>query len=169
MISGRTVDDAGNSSVLRWGTRPQSFTRWSMFRCVTECTLFVERELYTSVGGFDPDFGPGARYPAAEGIDLVNRLLGEAKRGHFSPMIEFVHASKIPPWNDWAVQRFGSYAVGDGALIAKSPSLPMLHWGARTILSALRNRMANDPMRRAAYAARLSGLLKGFFCYVRGQ
>lgn len=169
VVTGRTVDAAGDASVLRWGTAPERFDRWSMFRCVTECTLFVERELFASVGGFDPEFGPGAPYPAAEGIDLVNRLLGEAGHGHFSPAIEFVHASKIPPWNDWAVNRFGHYAIGDGALIAKSPSLPMLYWGGRTILAALVNLAVSDRHHRAAYAARLHGLATGFARYRRAR
>ena len=167
VVSGRTVDDDGKPSVLRWGEVPERFGRWSMFRCVTECTLFVERALFLSVDGFDPSFGPGAPYPAAEGIDLVNRLLGKAGHGQFSPGIEFVHASKIPPWTAWAVERFGRYAVGDGALIAKSFSLPLLYWGARTVLSALLNLTDPDRNRRAAYLARLRGLFEGFVHYRR--
>lgn len=167
VVSGRTVDENGSASVLRWGAMPERFGRWSMFRCVTECTLFVERALFLSVDGFDPRFGPGAPYPAAEGIDLVNRLLGKVGYGQFSPGIEFVHASKIPPWTAWAVERFGRYAVGDGALIAKSFSPPLLYWGARTVLSALRNLIDPDRNRRAAYLARLRGLFEGFVRYRR--
>lgn len=165
VVTGRTIDASGEASVLRWGHAAERFDRWTMFRCVTECTLFVERALFTAVGGFDPNFGPGGDYPAAEGIDLVNRLLGTAHHGYFSPAIEFVHASKIPPWNDWAVERFGHYAIGDGALIAKSPSLPLLYWGGRTILAALVNLTAADRHRRAAYMARLRGLATGFARY----
>lgn len=167
VVTGRTIDATGEVSVLRWGNVAERFDRWTMFRCVTECTLFVERQLFTSVGGFDPSFGPGAPYPAAEGIDLVNRLLGKAGHGYFSPAIEFVHASKIPPWNDWAVERFGHHAIGDGALIAKSLSLPLLYWGGRTVLSALVNLTAPDRQRRAAYGARLRGLATGFSGYRR--
>lgn len=165
VVSGRTVDEDGRTSVLRWHTTAEQFSRWTMFRCVTECTLFAERELFASVGGFDPSFGPGAPYPAAEGIDLVNRLLAKSGHGYFSPAIQFVHPSKIPPWTDWAVERFGHYAIGDGALIAKNPSPPLLYWGGRTVLSALVNLAAADRLRRAAYAARLRGLVTGFFRY----
>jgi glycosyltransferase involved in cell wall biosynthesis len=167
VITGRTVDESGKASVLRWGKAPERFSRWTMFRCVTECTLFVERRLFASAGGFDPAFGPGGPYPAAEGIDLVNRLLGPAGHGYFSPAIEFVHASKVPPWTEWAVERFGRYAIGDGALIAKSRSLPMLYWGTRTVLSAFANLAAADHFRRAAYGARLRGLLEGYRRYRR--
>ncbi len=167
IVTGRTIDASGRSSVLRWGHRAERFSRWTMFRCITECTLFVERELYTAVGGFDPDFGPGAPYPAAEGIDLVNRLLESAGRGYYSPAIEFIHPSKIPPWTTWAVERFGHYAIGDGALIAKSPSLPLLYRGGRTVLSALVRLAAPNSPCRAAYAARLRGLVTGFSRYRR--
>ena len=167
VISGRTVDEAGEASVLRWGAAVERFSRWSMFRCVTECTLFVERSLFASVEGFDLSFGLGADYPAAEGIELVDRLLDRSGHGYFSPYIEFVHASKIPPWNEWAVERFGKYAIGDGALIAKNPSLPMLYWGGRTVLSAIVNLLAQDRHRRAAYLARLRGLFTGLVRYWR--
>jgi len=170
VVSGRTVDESGMASVLRWGAIPERFDRWTMFRCITECTLFVEATLFSSVGGFDPDFGPGGSYPAAEGIDIVNRLLGRNGQGFFFPEIEFVHASKVPPWNEWAVERFGRYAIGDGALIAKSPSLPMLCWGARTVVSALRHLVGSrDRLKRAAYLARLRGLAIGVANYRRHQ
>lgn len=165
IVSGRTVDSEGKPSVLRWGTSAFQFNRWTMFRYVTECTLFVERGLFASVGGFDPSFGPGAPYPAAEGIELVNRLLGSAGHGYFSPDIEFIHASKVPPWNDWAIERFGLYAIGDGALVAKSPSFPLLNWCGRTALSALANLATTNRQRRAAFAARLRGLATGFSRY----
>lgn len=167
IVTGRTIDATGESTVLRWGLRPERFNRWTMFHCVTECTLFVERELFASVGGFDPFFGPGAPYPAAEGIDLVNRLLGQTRQGYFSPAIEFIHPSKIPPWNAWAIERFGHYAIGDGSLIAKSPSPPLLYWGGRTVFSALVHIITSGSQRRAAYAARLRGLLTGLARYRR--
>lgn len=167
IVTGRTINDTGEATVLRWGSLPERFNRWTMFHCITECTLFVERELFASVGGFDPSFGPGAPYPAAEGIDLVNRLLAETREGYFSPAIEFIHPSKIPPWNAWAIERFGQYAIGDGALIAKNPSLPLLYWGSRTVLAALHHLVTSDSQRRAAYAARLRGLLAGLTRYHR--
>src|SRR5690606_35108594 len=92
-----------------------------------------------AAGGFDPRFGRGARYPAAEGIDLMNRIfavLGDGK-ACYDPRVTMRHPSKIPPWNRWAAGRFHQYARGDGALIAKHPRPHMVYWGLRTLVAAI--------------------------------
>lgn len=167
IITGQTVDEQGQPNVLRWKQQTQQFDRWSMFSCVTEATLFVRREQFLAVGGFDPRFGPGATYPAAEGIDLVNRLLASMGDGKawYSPLIKMQHPSKIPPWNRWAVGRFHSYAIGDGALIAKNPQAHMLNWGMRTLASAFLQMFSLQGWRGVAFAARIVGLLKGFVSF----
>jgi hypothetical protein len=83
--------------------------------------------------------GPGSRFPAAEGIDLVNRLVADLGDGNgvatYSPRIRMTHPSKIPPWDRWAVRRFHSYACGDGGQIAKNDQPHILCWGARTVVA----------------------------------
>lgn len=167
IITGQTVDELGQSNVLRWKPQAMQFNHWNMFSCVTEATLFVRRERFLAVGGFDQRFGPGAIYPAAEGIDLVNRLLEGLADGQawFSPRIKMQHPSKIPPWNRWAVGRFYSYAIGDGALIAKNPQPHMLNWGLRTLASAFIQMFTLEGWRGLAFAARILGLLKGFVSF----
>ena len=65
----------------------------------------------------------------------------------------------------WAVGRFHAYAIGDGALIAKSPRAHILNWGARTLVSAFLQMFSLDGWRGAAFAARILGLLRGFATY----
>lgn len=167
VVSGRTVDASGDPTVLRWRKEQVEFTRWTMFGCLTEATLFVRRDAFLSVGGFDERFGPGARFPAAEGIDLMNRLFDFMRDGRevacYSPRICMIHPSKIPPWNRWAVGRFHAYAYGDGGLIAKNPGPHMLYWGARTLFAASLQAMPMRGWRSLAFAARLVGLFRGFF------
>jgi glycosyltransferase involved in cell wall biosynthesis len=167
VITGQTVDTSGVPNVLRWKKESVNFTRWTMFGCLTEATLFVRRDAFLKVDGFDERFGPGARFPAAEGIDLVNRLFADLGDGHevacYSPRIRMIHPTKIPPWNRWAVSRFYSYAHGDGGLIAKNLQPHMLYWGARTIVAASLQVLSMRGWRSVAFAARLAGLFKGFF------
>lgn len=168
VITGRTVDASGAPNVLRWKDNPVAFDRWTMFGCMTEATLFVRREVFSAAGGFDPRFGPGARYPAAEGIDLMNRIfavLGDGK-ACYDPRVTMRHPSKIPPWNRWAAARFHDYARGDGALIAKHPRPHMLYWGLRTLVAATLQVMRCRGWLSLAFAARIAGLLRGFgsFC-----
>src|SRR5690606_30856266 len=122
---------------------------------------------FLASGGFDESFGPGAPYPAAEGIELMNRLFQRIAAGQarYSPTIRMRHPTKVPPWNAGAVQRFRAYASGDGALIAKSPQPHMLYWGARTAIVALVHAVRLDGWRSRAFAARLAGLAAGFIAY----
>ena len=83
----------------------------------------------------------------------------------YDPAIKMAHPTKIPPWNRWAVARFYQYAVGDGALIAKSPRPHVLYWGARTFGAALREMIALDGWKSVAFAARVLGLAKGFLAF----
>jgi glycosyltransferase involved in cell wall biosynthesis len=164
VITGRTIDGEGNANLLRWREERLRFTRWTMFGCLTEATLFVRRELFLAAGGFDERFGPGAPYPAAEGIELMNRLFGRLGDGEacYSPSVQVTHPTKVPPWNRWAVSRFHTYAIGDGALIAKSPQPHLLLWGLRMVLAATLQMLSLRGWRSAAYAARLLGLVRGF-------
>lgn len=176
VITGRTVDESGASNVLRWSSVARNFDRWNMFGCLTEATLFVERQLFLAAGGFDERFGPGGRFPAAEGIELMNRLflrLQAGERACYHPDVRMVHPSKIPPWNRWAVERFYSYAQGDGALIAKSPQPHILLWGMRTVVSAALQTLVHAACLRGwqsmAFAARIVGLVKGATAYLVGS
>ena len=131
VVTGQTIDENGDPNVLHWKQEPTEFTPWTMFACLTEATLFVRKESFLAAGGFDERFGPGTFYPAAEGIDLMNRLFAIAWRmkACYSPRIKLRHPTKIPPWNRWAVGRFYAYACGDGALIAKNPQPHILYLG----------------------------------------
>jgi hypothetical protein len=126
-----------------------------------------------SVDGFDERFGPGDQFPAAEGIDLMNRLFSLINEGQaiYSPDIKMRHPTKIPPWNRWAVSRFHSYAKGDGALIAKHFQPHMIYWGLRTACVSLVQLFRFRGWQSLAYASRLAGLVEGFFsfCFRRGQ
>jgi glycosyltransferase involved in cell wall biosynthesis len=167
VITGQTVDEAGAPNVLRWRQESIVFTPRTMFSCLTEATLFVQRALFQDVGGFDERFGPGGLYPAAEGIDLMNRLFTRmhGQKACYNPRIKMQHPSKVPPWNRWAVGRFYRYAIGDGALIAKNPQPHMLNWGLRTLVSAFLQLFTLDRWKMAAFAARMLGMLQGFMVF----
>jgi len=164
VISGQTVDMLGSPNILRWRQHPVNFNCWTMFGCLTEATLFVRRDAFLQTKGFDEHFGPGCRFPAAEGIDLMNRLFTEFRdmKACYSPLVRMRHPTKIPPWNRWAVGRFYQYALGDGALIAKNLQLHMFYWGTRTSFSAIIQIFAFRGWRSLAFAARLIGLIRGF-------
>lgn len=167
VVTGQTIDSAGTPNMLRWEQKTTEFSRWNMFECLTEATLFVRRDAFWAAGGFDECFGPGTSFPAAEGIDLMNRLFSRFgdDKAWYSPRIRMLHPTKIPPWNRWAVGRFHAYARGDGALIAKNPQSHMLYWGLRTVASATLQTLAFSGWRSIAYGARLIGLFSGLIAF----
>jgi hypothetical protein len=74
-VAGQTIDEKGDPNVLRWKRRAMEFTHWTMFGCLTESTLFVEKRSFLAAGGFDERFGPGATNPVAEGaVGLPSQL-----------------------------------------------------------------------------------------------
>lgn len=167
LFSGITIDVEGKPNVLRWRKKEGSFSKWDMFSCLSESTIFVQRELFLSVNGFDERFGPGEKYPAAEGIDLVNRMfmLDANLKTFFTPRIQFAHPCKIPPWNDWAVERMASYGFGDGAMLAKNKQLHIIKWGAVTLAAAFITLFSLDKYKRKAFFFRIVNMIRGFFVY----
>jgi GT2 family glycosyltransferase len=169
IVSGMTVTADGAPNVLRWHDKPRRFNRWTMFSCVSEATMLLKKELFIRAGGFDERFGPGAQFPAAEGIDLLNRIFLQSPQvvAWYSPDIKLIHPSKVPPWNDWAVARMGSYGIGDGAMLAKNLNPNIVWWGLVTLAAACWNLLDKDHYKRKAFAARLSGMWCGFFRYLK--
>lgn len=167
VITGRTIDSNGSPNVLRWKDRASYFDKWTMFGCLTEATLFVRRDTFLLAGGFDERFGPGAAFPAAEGVELMNRLFGHVRPDQvfYNPAVQMEHPTKVPPWNRAAVSRFHSCAIGDGALIGKSTKAHTLNWGFRTLVRSLIEMVSFNRWKSAAYAARIAGLFQGFIAY----
>ena len=77
----------------------------------------VLRSVFDAVGGFDVALGPGARFRAAEDLDLFDRLLGAGFAGRYEPAALAWHEQ----WRDrWALLALDfSYGVGSGARLAK--------------------------------------------------
>jgi GT2 family glycosyltransferase len=75
--------------------------------------LAVRRGALERVGGYDELMGPGARWRAAEDLDLLDRLVEEGYTGRYDPGAEAVHvqwrARKDLLRLEW------SYGVGQGA------------------------------------------------------
>jgi hypothetical protein len=90
---------------------------------VNESTLFIKREVFLALGGFDPQFGPGAAFPSAEGSDLVIRMIRDdpTTRWIYAPELRVQHPLKGPPWDEAAAARMQRIGYGAGALVAKYP------------------------------------------------
>lgn len=78
--------------------------------------LAVRAQALDAVGGYDESLGPGARFKAAEDLDLVDRLLDGGHAGRYEPAAQAVHVQ----WRrrpDLVRLEWG-YGVGQGARMA---------------------------------------------------
>jgi glycosyltransferase involved in cell wall biosynthesis len=86
--------------------------------------LTVRRATLEAVGGFDPEFGAGTRFPA-EDVELVARLLASGCRGGYDPdLVIFHHHGRYTKASQAALSR--SYHRGRGAYYAKCLGDPRL-------------------------------------------
>ena len=53
--------------------------------------LLVRREVLEAVGGFDERLGPGTSLPAAEDLELLDRLLASGHQGRYAPSLLAFH------------------------------------------------------------------------------
>lgn len=163
VVTGLTLDDAGTPNLRHWKAGDAEFSQWTMLGRVTEPALFVRRDVFLSAGGFDERFGPGARFPSAEGFELMNRLfacMGDGK-ALYSERVRVKHPAKVPPWNRWVVARFYAYAVGAGGVVAKHRTPHMVLWGVRIMIGSAVQALLYRGFRGAAFAARLRGFCAG--------
>ena len=83
--------------------------------------LIVHRRYLEAIGGFDELFGPGARYPAAEDIDLIDRLLWSGCSFLYEPDAVVLHEMKS---RRARVRSRYPYGRGMGAFIAADRQVP---------------------------------------------
>lgn len=166
IVSGLTMDEAGRPNILRWRAAAGAYTAATMWRCMTESTLFLRRDLFLASGGFDPEFGPAATYPAAEAAELLVRIFASPQppQAWFSPDIMLYHPTKIPPWTQEAARRVYDYAKGEGALLAKHP-LPAVI--GRSLRFLMKHGLAGllPGMRAFCSRRKLAGFFDGFRGY----
>ncbi|MFA7266356.1 MAG: glycosyltransferase family A protein, partial [Candidatus Nanopelagicales bacterium] len=73
ILSGLLVTATGSPSMLRWPSQRTQITRTNVQQTAIEATMFIRRELFVAVGGFDESIGVGSPgpYQAGEATDLI--------------------------------------------------------------------------------------------------
>lgn len=109
--------------------------------------LGMRVEVLRAVGSFDEGLGGGARFRAAEDLDLFDRLLGAGHRGWYEPAALAWHDQ----WRTRAqlVRLDWSYGIGLGARLAK-----LARTDRRRLRRALAESMWSDGLRVVGEAIR---------------
>jgi GT2 family glycosyltransferase len=79
--------------------------------------LLVRRTVFERAGGFDEEFGPGARFRAAEDVQLLERLLSAGATLAYTPRAVVHHERKT---RSDRLRRRLPYGFGLGALVARA-------------------------------------------------
>lgn len=93
VFAGQLVTPAGEPSMLRWPTEKTVITRQNIQRTAIEATMFIKRELFASIGGFDESIGVGSAGPfqAGEATDLILRALDQGTEALYDPSLHVIH------------------------------------------------------------------------------
>jgi hypothetical protein len=163
-LCGRLVDPTGHRSagmVRAPDAAVAQLSLWRILLSATSSTLFLRHPGWV----FAEDLGVGTRFGAGEEIELLGRLVGLGGRVAYSSAVRIGHpivtTRMTPP------DKIRSYARGYAAAAlrtvrqARSP-VPLAHL-ALTAGAGVAGivRHPGDPVLRAAYLARLHGLVEG--------
>jgi glycosyltransferase involved in cell wall biosynthesis len=169
-VSGRIdlPEDQGTLSLtVKDDPEPQRFDRRSRGVIGHSANLGMHRSMLQAVGGFDEAMGPGARWPAGEDPDLLDRVLATGAIGWYVPDAAAYHEHWRRARQYVVLQH--RYGVGAGARMAKlarcdRPRLRLVaaddlwRWGLRSVAHELR---ARDWLRAAGSILRVAGMLRG--------
>lgn len=118
LLTGRPLNLEGVPSRMgRWLTRDTVLNKKNIWIGLIEFNMFIRRDVYEKIGGFDPNMGPGCRFVAAEGQDLGLRILSAGYKGYFDSNLHVVHPDKD---NSIIFHRAYGYAQGMGYALRKN-------------------------------------------------
>ena len=169
LISGVLLAPGGEPAILRWLSAECVITPGRVRRTTTECTVFLRREAFLSVGGFDLAFGPGSQFAAEEGVDLLRRLQRDRRdvRMVFCPEIRIHHEQSTAYQTEAALQKTVAYSHARGACGARHRRLASLPRVAVELCKTLVGCLVLQGLRRECRIRSLTALGRGFCEYLR--
>jgi GT2 family glycosyltransferase len=118
-VTGRTVDEAGGSSVMRWQKEPGPITRENVWRTAITVTIFLRRAVVEQVGFFDEtlSLGSGTPWGSGEETDYVLRAIAAGFTLGYDPSIVVYHESPNPAFSRSAAERAYGYGMGNSRVL----------------------------------------------------
>jgi glycosyltransferase involved in cell wall biosynthesis len=101
----------------RWLAHDSVIDGRTVWTCLIEFNLFMRRNLFEAVGGFDETLGPGTVFGSGEGQDLALRMLALRSSGFYAFALRIVHPDKPVVLN---VSRAFPYGRGMGRVLRKN-------------------------------------------------
>jgi len=121
IIVGRTVDCDGKDAAGVFSTVACDVNRHNYLNCGNSAALFVRRDSWRQIGGFDERLGLGANTPfqSGEESDFLLRGMNVGIRIRYLPELQILHDQIDDVSLPQAVRRALTYGAGHGALLRK--------------------------------------------------
>jgi glycosyltransferase involved in cell wall biosynthesis len=120
VLFGRSYEKGSeDSSITKFITKPTYVKKSNLYKTTVEFTMFIKREAFTELNGYDTTLGVGTKYGAEEGADLVLRLLNAGYEIFYSPNVVVYHPNKKIVIDEKTLKRAYSYGLGFGRMCAK--------------------------------------------------
>ncbi|MDL2404153.1 glycosyltransferase family A protein [Rhizobium calliandrae] len=171
IVTGRTLDAGGVTSVSPTGDTPLAVTRWNYLKCGNSNSIFVRRTALPGIGGFDENLGVGSDSPfqSGEEADFLLRALAAGNRLMFFPGLIVHHDQVTSEYGPRQIERARKYGRGFGALMRKQrfPLTYVVYRLCRPIaswLAAVMRRKGDTARYKRAW---LAGILEGYATWPR--
>lgn len=141
---------------------------WREFRGghASSISLFLDRKLFESLGGFDERLGVGQWYGAAEEIDFILRALASGARLQYCPVVRVHHAYASRPIGSFKAicRQARRRSRGTGAIYAKHrlPAYVVMRGLLAPIVTALPRLLSPPQIGRGLFTSlgRIEGYLR---------
>lgn len=126
LLAGQLVGETGSPCLhRRWPKAEHDLNEDNFVWSVVSATMFVKREAFRVLGGFDERMGVGAEFGACEEIDFVRRALSAGLRGRYFPSLRVGHPDLSVIRDLRALRRNYLHARGYGFYLRKHRDGPL--------------------------------------------
>lgn len=119
LVSGRCVKHNGQASVTTFETQHTKIGRRNVWHIGVEASLFIHRNTFNLLGGFNEGLGIGSLsgFGAGEGTDLILRFLDQGGEAYYYPNLEIYHPEVVTAYDAKSYKRAYSYGRGIGRVL----------------------------------------------------
>jgi GT2 family glycosyltransferase len=120
-VTGRNIDEAGESSFLLWEKEPTSVSRQNVWGTAVSHTIFLRRPVVERVGPFDESLGAGSgtEWGSGEETDYVLRALAAGFSITYDPSICVVHEWPQPDGSPRSTRKAYLTGMGNSRVLRK--------------------------------------------------
>lgn len=166
ILSGLLVTAEGSPSMLRWPNVRTAITRSNVQRTAIEATMFIRRDVFASVGGFDESIGVGSAgpYQAGEATDLILRALSTDTEAVFDPRVRIIHEDSRQAIEQNYSGKMRGYGRGIGRVyrINHLPAYEVAYYASRKVAAAVVRTFRGRRDLSHADLAWAAGLVSGY-------